>query len=91
MWAVISGGAYCQIVPDAAGNAGRCVTDGTGVHSANEACVVVTTQSIFATATEFNTETNWDYVTLAGTVYTGTNGPANVAMAAGADQIRMRM
>ena len=84
MWVVISGGAYCQIVPDAAGNAGRCVTDGTGVHSAWESCVVVTTQSIFATATEFNTETNWDYVTLAGTVYTGTNGPANVAMAAGA-------
>ena len=84
MWAVITGGAYCQIVADAAGNAGRCVTDGAGVHSANEACVVVTTTSIFATATAFNTETNYDYVTLAGTVYTGTNGPANVAMAAGA-------
>ena len=39
--------------------------------------------ALTATATEFNTESNYDYITIGSTLYSGTAGPTNVYMAAG--------
>ena len=39
--------------------------------------------ALTATATEFNTESNYDYMTIGSTLYSGTAGPTNVYMAAG--------
>jgi len=75
LWAVESGHQYCHVSSD-----GACVTDGSGNHGSNEACVVRATQALYATATEFNTESGYDHVTIAGTQYSGSTGPFNAVM-----------
>ena len=82
MWAIESGAAYCQVSSD-----GMCVTDGTGNHGSNEACVVRATQALYATATFFSTETYWDSVTIGSFAYSGLAGPTNAVMNQG-DAIR---
>ena len=74
---VTTGSQYCTI--DAAG----CVTDGFGAHGNNEACTVQVNQAGVLTATEFDTESCCDHVTIAGERYVGAVGPSNVAVAAG--------
>ena len=76
---VIGGSAYCHVVSQ-----GTCVTDGTGSHGNHESCEIRSTRALYATATAFSTESYFDYVTIGGTRYSGTNGPVNVPMAAGA-------
>ena len=41
------------------------------------------TTALYATATYFSTESFFDYVLIAGTRYSGSTGPTNVAMASG--------
>ena len=76
-WIVESGSQYCSISSD-----GLCVTDGAGDYGAGEACTVRTTQALFATATEFTVENNWDSVSLSGAAYSGASSPFSVPMAA---------
>merc|ERR1711965_1153725 len=81
MWVITSGSAYCQL-----SNNGNCVTDGPGNHNNNERCTIATTQALTATTTYFSTESNYDWITIAGTRFSGTStssGPSNVAMASG--------
>ena len=84
MFAVLSGSAFCHVSAD-----GMCVTDGVGDHAANEHCVMMAAQPLFALAstgqfgTYFFTETYFDYVTIGGNRYSGTSGPENVNLAAG--------
>jgi len=72
---------HCHLITESDGHS--CVTDGTDDHDNNEDCVVQATQDLYLTATYFQTETNWDYISINTTRYSGTNGPANVMMAAG--------
>ena len=78
MWAVDSGSSYCQLT-----NGDQCFTDGAGSHGNNERCTVRALQPLFATSTTFHTENYFDYLTIHGTRYMGTNGPLNVQMAVG--------
>lgn len=78
MWTVSSGSAYCTISAD-----GACVTDGVGNHGSNEECTITAAAALYATATEFSTEAYFDYIMLAGTRYSGSTGPVNIAMAVG--------
>ena len=74
---VISGWSYCQI--DAAG----CATDGVGEHGNDEACTVQVNIDGYLTATEFDTEPGYDYVTIGVARYQGNGGPSGVAVTAG--------
>ena len=79
MWVVVSGSNYCHLTQN-----GACFTDGVGNHANNERCTVRTTQALYATTTYFATESYYDHLTIGNTQYSGSNGPQNVAMAAGA-------
>ena len=79
MWVIVSGSDYCHLTQN-----GACFTDGVGNHANNERCTVRATQSLYATATYFQTETYYDFILMSGTRYSGTAGPANVQLAAGA-------
>lgn len=74
---VTSGKAYCHI--DSSG----CVTDGVGTYRNYEACTVMANQDITVSATFFETESDYDHITIGTNVYSGVTGPSNVAMAAG--------
>ena len=76
---VTSGGSFCQI--DDIG----CATDGAGEHGNNEACTIRANTAGTLTATQFDTEVGWDYVTIAGTRYQGSTGPNGVPVAAGSN------
>ena len=78
-WRVTSGASYCQLTQN-----GACVHDGAGNHGNNERCTVTALVPLFASATLFNTETFFDYITIGSTRYSGTTGPMNVYMPAGA-------
>ena len=78
-WAIVSGGQWCSITSN-----GQCVTDGTGSHGNNERCTIRAQQSLYATATYFDTESYYDYITIGGGRWSGSTGPANIAMWAGA-------
>ena len=78
-WTIVSGSSACELSQE-----GRCFTDGAGKYDNNERCTVRANGALFASATAFNTESYYDYVRIAGTTYSGTNGPVNVPMAAGA-------
>ena len=77
MWTVTSGSAYCQVTGD------TCLTDGVGNHGDGERCTVTANMDVYVTATYYNTENKLDYVTIGGTRYSGSTGPANVQMPAG--------
>ena len=79
-WVVVGGEQFCNTVQ----NAEQCVTDGSGAHTNNEYCVIRATRALVASATpSFNTESVYDFITIAGTQYSGTSGPQNVVMQAG--------
>ena len=78
-WQIVSGASYCQLTQN-----GACVHDGAGNHGNNERCTVTALVPLFASATLFNTETFFDYITIGSTRYSGTTGPMNVYMPAGA-------
>ena len=61
---------------------GRCVGRPSG-YSDSEACTIVPTFSFhLATCPVFVTEANWDFLTIDGTDYDGTNCPVGVAVTA---------
>ena len=64
-------------------NGGSCVHDGAGAHGNNERCTVSVRVYGRLTATQFRTESGYDYVTIGGVRYSGTAGPNNVAVSAG--------
>jgi len=74
---VSAGASFCQV------DANNCVSDGTGNHGDNEACTINVLGAGTLTATDFNTEPGYDYVTIGGTRYSGGTGPSDVAVAAG--------
>ena len=83
MWAVLTGSQHCQVVADAAGTAGACVTDGAGPHGNSEMCIISALQPMYVSTTSFSTESYYDYLMIGGTRYSGTNGPTGVTMATG--------
>ena len=76
---VTSGGQYCSV-------SGNCVTDGNGGHGNNEACQMLVVSAGTLSATEFETESGYDYVTINGHQFSGNglnNGPTHVPVGAG--------
>ena len=73
---VTNGANFCQI------DANGCATDGAGEHGNGEACTIRVTAAGFLTATAFDTESGFDYVTIAGTRYHASNGPNDVEVSA---------
>ena len=70
LWEIIHGGIHCQITND-----GTCVTDGAGVHGANEECTIRAVEALYASATEFDLEMGYDYVEIGNIHYSGETGP----------------
>jgi hypothetical protein len=64
-------------------NDGTCVTDGPGEYGNDERCLMHAMMTVTLSASAFNTEHGFDYVTIGGTLYSGTSGPNGVVMAAG--------
>ena len=73
---VTSGSSFCEIDVDG------CATDGAGEHGNDEVCTVQVNAAGYLTATEFETEPGYDYVTISGTRYSNRAGPSGVAAAA---------
>ena len=59
------------------------MTDGVGHHGNNEACTVEVLQTGLLSATEFQTESGYDYIIIGGRRYQGTSGPSNLSVTAG--------
>ena len=59
--------------------------DGEGDHGNSERCVVAAVSDLYATATHYDVEPLYDYITISGVKYdgTGSSGPQDVYMAAG--------
>ena len=74
---VTAGSSFCQI------DANGCATDGAGAHGNYEACTIRVGAAGTLTATQFDTETGYDYITIGGIRYEGSTGPTGVAVAAG--------
>ena len=74
---MVSGPQYCQI------DANGCATDGAGVHGNNEACTIRVAAAGTLTASEFDTESGYDWVTIGTARYQGRTGPSGVAVAVG--------
>ena len=74
---VTAGASFCQI------DANGCATDGAGPHGNDEACTIQVNAAGYLTATEFDTESGYDFVTIGGTRYQGRSGPLAVAASAG--------
>jgi hypothetical protein len=75
---VTSGAEYCE-----ATNGGACVTDGAGNYGDGEGCTIEANVDVVVTATEFDTESGYDRVTINGVVYDGTSGPSGEHVTAG--------
>jgi len=73
---VTSGASFCTV------DANDCVSDGAGQHGNREACTVEVLGAGTLDATEFDTESCCDHVTIGGTPYQGSTGPDGVAVAA---------
>jgi len=71
------GGSYCQI------DANGCATDGVGDYGNSEDCTIIAGVAGFLTATEFNTEKNFDEVTIGANQYSGSEGFSNIFVEAG--------
>lgn len=81
LWRIVSGSQYCQLT-----NGGSCVTDGPGRHGHRENCEIMAMATLRVTATHFQTERGYDYLSIAGRRYSGTSvrdGPSNVLMPSG--------
>ena len=80
---VLTGAQYCEV---SISGSTTCVTDGAGNHGSDESCDIRAVKPVLLTATEFNTETNFDVIRLlpagGGTAkwFSGTTGPANEPM-----------
>ena len=59
------------------------MTDGVDNHGNNERCTFRANVPMLLRATEFSTERYFDYVTIAGVRYSGTNGPSDVRLMGG--------
>ena len=62
---------------------GRCVTDGAGPYANFESCTIRANEALAISATAFETESYYDYITVNGVRYSGNSGPVEVQMAAG--------
>ena len=51
------------------------MSDGDGDYGNNEDCTIKALRSLVVNATEFGTEFGWDYLTIDGTLYHGSEGP----------------
>ena len=79
MWIILSGSQYCHYESN-----GTCVTDGIGFHGNAERCTIAARNTMYVTATYFQTETYYDYITIGSQRWSGANGgPSNVEMNAG--------
>ena len=67
----MSGAQYCQVQ-------GACVTDGMGSYGNNERCSILAARDLYATATEFSTESCCDYLAIGSMQYRGSSGPQSV-------------
>ena len=74
---VTAGAEFCQPVGTS------CVHDGVGDHGNNEACTVRVVNAGTLTATAFDTESDYDWVTIGTTRYEGSTGPNLVPVSAG--------
>eukprot|EP00035_Acanthoeca_spectabilis_P014753 m.286473 g.286473 ORF g.286473 m.286473 type:complete len:2385 (+) comp16212_c0_seq1:103-7257(+) len=59
---------------------GLCFSDGPGNHANNERCTISVLRNTTLRVESFVTETFYDYLTVAGTRYSGTSGPTDVAV-----------
>ena len=59
MWQVTSGSRFCEVTAG-----GACVTEGRGYHGNRERCTIRALVDLYATATEFQTESCCDRVTI---------------------------
>ena len=75
---VTAGSSYCEVT-----NNGRCVTDGAGNYGNGERCTITANIAMTPVFTEFATESGWDYLTIGGQQYSGTNAPTGLSLAAG--------
>lgn len=63
-----------------------CVTDGPGEYSNDEECEITAVTALHASAISFETESNYDWVTIGNQRWSGSglgNGPSNVQMQRG--------
>ena len=61
------------------------MTDGQNDYGNNERCTMRVNQDLYVTATYYNIESNYDYITIGSTSYrTNGQGPAGVFLRAGA-------
>ena len=63
------------------------MTDGDGDYGNSEECRIKALRPLVATATEFDTEENYDFLTVAGTQYSGSDGPQGLPVDAGAELV----
>ena len=63
------------------------MSDGKGYYGNNENCVILTLQPLVATATEFYTESGYDYLTIDGTRYDGFYGPQELSLSQGTELV----
>jgi len=75
-FAIIDGEGVCTH-----SNGGLCVTTGEGNYDNNGRCEIKALKPMVVTATSFDTETNYDQMRINGRVYTGADGPTDVALA----------
>ncbi|EOD12039.1 hypothetical protein EMIHUDRAFT_247589, partial [Emiliania huxleyi CCMP1516] len=78
---VLTGSEYCHLTISSDGRS--CVTDGPGNYGDNEECTVEVLQTGLLSATEFNTESGYDYITIDSKRYQGAAGPSNLPVTAG--------
>ena len=76
---LVEGDAYCAITTDSC-----AVTDATGTGGGPERCTFRATEAVVVNTVEFDTERDFDYLTIAGDTYTGRRGPRNVLLTLGA-------
>jgi len=82
LWEIVSGIEFCQISND-----GLCITDGVGGYGHNEICEIRTLQPLVATATEYDIEHGYDFLTVAGVKYMGADGPQGLQLDQGAELV----
>jgi hypothetical protein len=82
VFTIVSGGQHCHTTID-----GLCVTDdpqgSTGNYGNNERCSILMNAAATLTATDFNTESGFDFLYVRTARYSGTRGPTGVAVAPG--------
>ena len=80
IWQIESGSSSCELV-EVSGRS--CVTDGPGDYGNNENCRVRAIRDLTVSATAFDTEQDYDFLTVGGVDFSGTRGPENQFLSAG--------